>query len=82
MSKKAWVLNETVIRDVCQGGDPFEHYHPEIAALYTVDVPDDAEHGWELQLDGSWAAPPPPPVTPDKVDYEAEMAKRIASQAE
>jgi hypothetical protein len=54
MTKKAWVLNGNLIKDVCQGGDPFEHYHPEIAALYTVDVPDNVENGWELQENGTW----------------------------
>lgn len=41
--KKAWVEN-TIIRDVCPGS-PEELYHPDVAALYTSDVPDDAANG-------------------------------------
>jgi hypothetical protein len=41
--KKAWIEN-SVIRDIAQG-NPAEIYHPDIAAFYSVDVPDDAENG-------------------------------------
>jgi hypothetical protein len=41
--KKAWIENG-VIRDIC-AGDPNELYHPEIAVLYSTDVPDEAENG-------------------------------------
>ncbi len=40
---KAWIENEK-IRDIAQG-DLFEIYHPDIAKLYTVEVPDDAANG-------------------------------------
>jgi len=40
---KAWIEND-VIRGICHG-NPDELYHPDIAALYTVDVPDNAENG-------------------------------------
>lgn len=42
---KAWIENGR-IRDVCQG-DPNASYHPDIAAHYTDDVPDDAANGDE-----------------------------------
>ena len=41
--KKAWIEN-SAIRDIAQG-NPAEIYHPDIAALYNVDVPDNAENG-------------------------------------
>ena len=41
--KKAWIEN-SAIRDIAQG-NPAEIYHPDIAAFYNVDVPDDAENG-------------------------------------
>lgn len=42
---KAWIENGR-IRDVCQG-DPAASYHPDIAAHYTADVPDNAANGDE-----------------------------------
>lgn len=42
--KYAWIHNGKV-GDICQGGDPAEHYHPDVAKLYTTQVPDDAENG-------------------------------------
>jgi len=41
--KKAWIEN-SVIRDIAQG-NPAQIYHPDIAAFYNVDVPDEAENG-------------------------------------
>jgi hypothetical protein len=41
--KKAWIENG-VIRDICPG-EPTELYRPEIAELYSTDVPDEAENG-------------------------------------
>lgn len=41
--KKAWIEN-SAIRDIAQG-NPSQIYHPDIAAFYNVDVPDDAENG-------------------------------------
>lgn len=61
MSKKAWVKNGDFVHDVCQGGDPFEFYHPDIAKFYTVDVPDDIVHGATLK-DGVWVNAPLPPL--------------------
>ena len=41
--KYAWLENQT-IRDICNG-EPSELYHPDVAALYTEQVPDDAANG-------------------------------------
>lgn len=61
--KKAWVENNTV-RDICQG-DPATSYHPDIAANFSVDVPDGTLPGATL-VDGDWVNPaaqePVPPV--------------------
>ncbi len=59
--KKAWIENG-VVRDVCRG-DPAQTYHPDIAAQYDTDVPDDAVNGATLE-DGVWINPPPPPPAP------------------
>jgi len=41
--KKAWTENGK-LRDVCHG-NPYDLYHPDVAKLYTADVPDDAANG-------------------------------------
>ena len=41
--KKAWIEN-AVIRDVAQG-NPADLFHPDIAAFFDTDVPDDAANG-------------------------------------
>jgi hypothetical protein len=56
--KWAWIV-DGIIRDVCQGGDPNEHYHPDVARLYDTQVPDDAFNAME-QIDGVWQFPPQP----------------------
>ena len=53
---KAWIENN-VIRDIAQG-DPLEIYHPDIAKLYTVEVPDDAANG-DGFIDGVLTKPEP-----------------------
>ena len=60
---KAWIENGR-IRDVCQG-DPAASYHPDIAAHYTADVPDNAANGDEW--DGVTLTKP---VIPDLVPIE------------
>ena len=60
---KAWIENGR-IRDVCQG-DPTASYHPDIAAHYTEDVPDNAANGDEW--DGVTLTKP---VIPDLVPIE------------
>lgn len=59
--KIAWVENAR-IRDVAQG-NPSEIYHPDVAALYTVEVPDNAENG-DGFIDGQLTKPEPfiPPI--------------------
>ena len=42
--KYAWIENNKV-RDICQGGEPAEHYHPDVAVFYDTQVPDDAANG-------------------------------------
>lgn len=42
--KYAWIEDDKV-RDICQGGNPTEHYHPDVALHYATQVPDDAENG-------------------------------------
>lgn len=58
--KKAWIDTNT-IRDIAQG-DPASIYHPDIAALYDTDVPDEAQNG-DSYVDGVWT--PKPVVTPE-----------------
>jgi hypothetical protein len=50
---KAWIENNS-IRDLCE--NPFDSYHPDIAALYTTDVPEGTERGATL-IDGVWTNP-------------------------
>lgn len=60
---KAWIENGK-IRDACRSGNPAECYHPDIAKLYTIEVPDNADNGDEW-VNGKLvkpAAPPPAPV--------------------
>lgn len=52
--KKAWTENG-FIRDIAQG-DPKELFHPDVAALYATDVPDDAVVGAAL-VGGEWVVP-------------------------
>lgn len=60
--RKAWIENDR-IRDICPG-DPAELYHPDVAAFYTTDVPDDAANG-DGWIDGQLVKPEPPaPVDP------------------
>lgn len=75
----AWIENGT-IRDVCYG-DPVTSYHPDVAALYDTDVPDDAQNGWVLS-GGVWAAPAPHVPTAEEIAAQAaaEAAKAKAAQ--
>jgi len=41
--KKAWVENG-IVRDICSG-NPDELYHHDVAKLYSVSIPDEAENG-------------------------------------
>jgi hypothetical protein len=42
--KYAWIENE-IIRDICQGGNPEDCYAAEVAAFYITQVPDEAING-------------------------------------
>ena len=55
--KKAWIENNKV-RDIAQG-NPAEIYHPEIAAHYSTDIPDDIQNGASL-VNGVWVNVEPP----------------------
>lgn len=60
--KKAWIENDR-IRDICPG-DPAELYHPDVAALYSTDVPDNAANG-DGWINGALVKPVVPvPVEP------------------
>lgn len=63
--KKAWIENN-VIRDIAQG-NPAEIYHPDIAAHYSTNVPDDAENGdgWVNSALVKRPAPVVPTPTPE-----------------
>lgn len=65
--KKAWIDTTTsTIRDIAQG-EPTAIYHPDIAALYDTDVPDEAQNG-DSYVDGVWTAKPvTEPVVPEPV---------------
>ena len=82
--KKAWQNPIGTIRDVCES-DPALSYHPDIAKLYTTDVPDSTVNGATL-VSGAWVnpAPPPAPVPPTAAEIAAAQAadleaKRLAS---
>lgn len=57
--RKAWVENN-VIRDIAHA-NPQHIYHPDIAAFYTVSVPDNAANG-DGWVDGKVVKPVPAPV--------------------
>ena len=60
--RKAWIENDR-IRDVAPG-NPAELYHPDIAAFYDTEVPDDAANG-DGWVNGQLVKPEPPaPVEP------------------
>jgi hypothetical protein len=57
--KYAWIENDR-IRDVCHG-IPGNCYHPNVAALYDVEVPDDAVNG-DGWVNGQLVKPEPAPA--------------------
>jgi hypothetical protein len=59
--KYAWIENER-IRDIAPGS-PVEFYHPDIAAFYNTEVPDDAVNG-DGWVNGQLVKPAPPPPAP------------------
>ena len=63
--KHAWIENNQV-RDIANG-NPAELFHPDIAAKYDTQVPDDVIAGATL-VDGAWVNPTPvEPVIPEAV---------------
>lgn len=59
--KYAWIENDK-IRDVAHS-NPIEIYHPDVAALYTTQVPDDAVNG-DGWVNGALVKPVIPEPTP------------------
>lgn len=68
--KYAWIQDEK-IRDICQGGDPEKHYHPDIAKLYDTQVPDDAKNG-DGWLNGKLVTPVASEPQPQLVSWTLE----------
>ena len=56
--KYAWI-EDNKVRDICQGGEPSEHYHPNVAKFYDTQVPDDAVNG-DGWVNGALVKPEPP----------------------
>ncbi len=71
--KNAWIENNSV-RDVAPG-IPAEIYHPDVAAHYSVEVPDEAENG-DTFVDGVLTKRPVPP-TPEPVEPPAPVPPRV-----
>lgn len=59
--KFAWIENER-IRDIAPG-NPAELYHPDVAAHYSTEVPDNAENG-DGWVNGALVKPEPPAPAP------------------
>ena len=59
--KYAWIENQR-IRDVAHS-NPSEIYHPDVAAFYATQVPDDAVNG-DGWVNGALVKPEPPAPTP------------------
>lgn len=57
----AWIENNAV-RDIAPG-DPATLYHPDVAAYYSTEIPDDISRGATL-IDGVWVNPTPPAPQP------------------
>jgi hypothetical protein len=72
--KKAWIENG-FIRDVAHA-TPSEIYHPDVAALYDTDVPDDTENG-DLFENGV-VSKPPLPVLPTDAEIASQQAANKA----
>ena len=78
--KYAWIQDNQV-RDICQGGEPSEHYHPDVAAHYTTQVPDDAVNG-DGWVNGALVKPVIPEPTPEPVRWTAEDVRNGLTLAE
>lgn len=78
--KYAWIQDNKV-RDICQGGEPSEHYHPDVAAHYTTQVPDDAVNG-DGWVNGALVKPVIPEPTPEPVKWTADDVRNGLTLAE
>lgn len=72
--KYAWIENEK-IRDICQGGDPSECYHPDVAKFYDTLVPDDAVNG-DGWVNNQLIKPPPVVVVPPPRTWSADDVRK------
>jgi len=72
--KYAWI-EDNKVRDICQGGEPTEHYHPDVAALYTTQVSDDAVNG-DGWVDGQLIKPVITEPIPLPVSWTAEDVRK------
>ena len=78
--KYAWIENDK-IRDVAHS-NPAEIFHPDVAALYTTQVPDDAVNG-DGWVNGALVKPePPPPPTPTARQWTADTFRAGMTLAE
>jgi hypothetical protein len=78
--KYAWI-EDNKVRDICQGGDPTEHYHPDVASYYTTQVPDDAVNG-DGWVNGALVKPVIPEPTPSPVSWTADDVRKGLTLAE
>jgi hypothetical protein len=72
--KYAWIQDNKV-RDICQGGDPTEHYHPDVVVHYDTQVPEDAVNG-DGWVDGALVKPVIPEPTPSPVSWTADDVRK------
>lgn len=77
--KYAWIENNKV-RDIAPG-NPVEFYHPDVAAYYTTQVPDDAVNG-DGWLNGALVKPVIPEPTPEPVKWTADDVRKGLTLAE
>lgn len=78
--KYAWIQDNKV-RDICQGGEPSAHYHPDVAVNYTTQVPDDAING-DGWVNGELVKPVIPEPTPEPVQWTAQDVRNGLTLAE
>jgi hypothetical protein len=78
--KYAWIENDK-IRDVAHS-NPAEIYHPDVAAFYTTQVPDDAVNG-DGWVNGALVKPEPPaPAAPEPVKWTTDDIRKGLTLAE
>jgi hypothetical protein len=77
--KYAWIENDK-IRDVANS-NPAEIYHPDVAAFYTTQVPDDAVNG-DGWVNGALVKPVVPEPTPEPVKWIADDIRKGLTLAE